>query len=977
MRESGPPLKLFLLGRFRVERTAQTICLPTRKVESLLAFLALHPEPHPREKIAALFWGDVTDAQAAGSLRKALTLLRQHLGGEILIADRKTIQRNPDLAWWCDAHEFQQQASEFLSAYPVDPGRVNIELYHGDLLEDWYDDWITFKRERYRALYLETLLQLTQAMRARSEYPRAIQLAQKVLTLDAANESAHQHLMFCYWAMGKRCEALQQYHACQRALNTELGVSPISETTALFERMRQTPAVSASATALMTNLPIPISSFVGRKQELADVKGLLHSAGTRLLTLTGTGGCGKTRLAIQSATDLVDAFNDGVWWVDFAPLLDTALVLPSVAKVWNLREEQNHSLLKVLANYLYSKQLLLVLDNCEHLLEACAQWVDELLKTCPTLKIMTTSRESLGLTGETIYRVPSLALPDGGRSSLAAMASCESVQLFAARAATINPHFTLHEQNGWAVARICQQLDGIPLAIELAAAWARVLTPDEILARLEDRFAWLTQGSRTALPRQQTLRATLDWSYDTLSAAEANLFRRLAVFVGGFTLKAAEQICAEEAHPSNIFGLLTRLIEKSLVAVTAHNDSACYLMLETIRHYADEKLLASGEDVPMRNRHANFFLALAEEAAPKLAGGEPEVWLARLGIEHDNLRAAIDWLTQYGDTEMALRLGGALWRFWERRGYLSEGLGQLTKLLSLPVTSLHPKTRLKALYAAGVMADAQGNYALARTLFEEHLAINRELQDHWGIASALNNLGIIALREQDYATARTLFMEVLDIWRKIKYQPNIALTLSNLGNVAHLQGDANTACTLYTESLDIFQKLGDRRGVALAHNHLGDVAREQRDWTEARARYETSLTILKSLGDQWGIARTLADLGDTTAEQNDFALARHLYEESIRIFGNLEDQRGIVHLLRSLAGLFVRQGHHQLALRLAGAAAALGETLGVRSQPEAELEHHLALARQTLGKDASQSEWERGAVMPVKQAIADALYKTD
>jgi len=408
---TSSPLRLSLLGTSRIERGAQMIHLPTRKIESLLAYLVLHPEPHPREKLAALLWGDVTDAQARGSLRKALTLLRKYLGSEILLADREAVQLNPGLSLWCDAREFHAQATGFLTSASADPSAVDIELYRGDLLADFYDDWIMPERERYRALYLETLLQLTQAKRSRSEYARAIELAQKILISDAANERAHQHLMFCYLATGKRSEALKQYKECERALEIELDVEPAPETTALFEWIQQTPSERKSPVALITNLPIPLSSFVGRKQEMTEIKRWLSR--TRLLTLTGAGGCGKTRLAIQVATDLVDSFKDGVWWVDLAPLSDAALVPQMAAKALGLRGEPNEPLMETLRRHLRPKQLLFVLDNCEHLVDACAQLAEGLLKACPALKIMITSREALGLIGETVWRVPSLPLPAG------------------------------------------------------------------------------------------------------------------------------------------------------------------------------------------------------------------------------------------------------------------------------------------------------------------------------------------------------------------------------------------------------------------------------------------------------------------------------------------------------------------------------------------------------------------------------------
>ncbi|MBI4758573.1 MAG: hypothetical protein HY783_06185 [Chloroflexi bacterium] len=561
------PLRLYLLGSFRIEREGQLIHLPTRKVESLLADLVLQPEKHSREKLAALFWGDVTDTQARCSLRKALTLLRKSLGDEILIADREAVQINPASPLWVDALEFKRISEES----EIENLESAIELYRGDLLSDFYDDWILPEQEHFRTLYLDMLLRLTQEMRSRSEYERAIAFAHQVLASDAADERAHQHLMFCYLAIGNRSAALQQYEECERVLQEELGVKPMPETTALYQWIKQVPLQPRVHAALLTNLPIPLSSFIGREREMAEVKQLLRSAKTRLLTFTGAGGCGKTRLAIQVAADLVDSFKEGVWWVELAGLMDATLLPQAVAKVLGVREVPNEPLSQVLASYLRGKQLLLVLDNCEHLVTACAQLAQVLLTASPGLKILITSREVLNITGEIAWRVPSLSLPDlRNLPPIPQLTQYEGVRLFVERAIAANPNFALIAQNAQAVAQVCIRLDGIPLAIELAVARVKYLSVQQIAARLDDRFNLLTVGSRTALPRHQTLRATLDWSYDLLTDAERVLFHRLSVFAGGFTLQAVEAVCADKdetnelamLQPTTLLDLLSRLVDK-------------------------------------------------------------------------------------------------------------------------------------------------------------------------------------------------------------------------------------------------------------------------------------------------------------------------------------------------------------------------------------------------------------------------------
>ncbi|HEX6269551.1 MAG TPA: BTAD domain-containing putative transcriptional regulator, partial [Anaerolineales bacterium] len=536
-------LRLYLFGQFRIERGKRPVRLPTRKLESLLSYLILHPDPHSREKLAALWWGDVSDSQARASLRNALAILRKQLGNQLLLADRKVVQLNPTYPLWADALVFQAQATQLLSAPSPEPGILDLDLYSGDFLTEFYDDWILAERERLHDLYVEALLRLTQQMRARSEYQRALEYAQQVLASDTANERAHQHLMFCYVALGDRSAALRQYEACLRALREELAVEPSPTTKSLHQWIQQAPIGKPSLEAAITNVPIPLTSFVGRQHELAEVKKLLGTA--RLLTLTGPGGSGKTRLANQVAIDLVDAFRDGVWWVDLAALMDETLVSRTVAKTLGVSEAWNQPLNGMLINFLRSRHLLLVLDNCEHLSAECARLAGRLLSACPHLTILATSREALGLTGEYVWYVSRLSIPDPERAFQAdQVMQYESARLFVERAVAVNPNFQLTEANALPVAQVCRRLDGMPLALELAAARVKVLPVQEMAARLDDRFGLLTGGSRTALPRHQTLRAAIDWSYDLLSEEERALFRRLSVFAGGWTLAAAEAVCA-------------------------------------------------------------------------------------------------------------------------------------------------------------------------------------------------------------------------------------------------------------------------------------------------------------------------------------------------------------------------------------------------------------------------------------------------
>jgi len=625
-------VQLYLLGPLRIEIDNQAIRLPRRKVEALLAYLALHPERHTRDGLATLFWGDTTDDKARHSLRTALATLRQHVGDTLLITDREHIQINPDFPLWTDLHELLavDEAADELDLTNPARLRATLALWQGELLTGFYEDWITAEREHYHLRLLKRLLDLTQALRARSEYVQAVEVAQKVLNFDPANEHAYQHLMFCYMAAGDRAAALRQYELCEAALARELDAPPLPETTALYHWIKRNNAEAPSTAAKITNLPIPPTSFIGRTQQMTAVKQLLNPSanGPRLLTLIGAGGSGKTRLAIQVATDLIDRFAHGVWWVELAALTDGEQVARAVAKALGVSEVRNESATQSVSNFLGDKQVLLVVDNCEHLIAPSAQLAAALLSGCPNLQILTTSRESLNIGGETLWPVPTLGLPAPQQIALTdLLLQHECIRLFFERASAVQPGFRLTLENAPAVVEICTRLDGIPLAIELAAARVKVLPVEQIAARLTStigaRFDLLTQGSRAVLPRHQTLRATIDWSYDLLDEAERRLFRQVAVFRAGFTLEALEQIVNFAASgglvaPSNrqwptvnLLNLLTQLVDKSLVIVEPQAGQNRYRLLETLREYALAQSTPA-ERAHMQQRHATCFLRLAE-----------------------------------------------------------------------------------------------------------------------------------------------------------------------------------------------------------------------------------------------------------------------------------------------------------------------------------------------------------------------------
>ncbi len=730
------------------------------------------------------------------------------------------------------------------------------------------------------------------------------------------------------------------------------------------------------------NLPIQATGFVGREREMLAVKERLKSS--RLLTLTGAGGCGKTRLSLQAAADLIDDYADGVWLIELAPLNDGELVLQAVAQALAVREEPGTLLLATLAKQLRGKQLLLVLDNCEHLVEACALLCEELIASCPGVRILASSREALRIPGEALYRVPSLSTPDPGQDfSPERLVAFEAVRLFLDRAAQVQPAFVMTAENAPALASICRRLDGIPLALELAAARVRAMPVEQIEQRLDQRFGLLTGGSRTALPRHQTLRALIDWSYDLLNEAEKALLCRLSVFSGGWTLEAAEQVCPDEwtsgrmdewtngppqtssirpfvhssIQPYDVLDLLTSLVDKSLVYYAAEGGAARYRLLETVRQYARDRLLEVGEGVTWRSRHLTCFLALAEEAAPHLTGADQQTWLERLDSEHENLRAAFEFAV--GDRpdlagpagagtsdqqpttyyEAGLRLAGALWRFWHVRGYLGEGRGWLSRALMAGPGRQHPEgateVRAKALSGAGWLAHTQGDFAAAQPLFEESLQIHRKLGDSRGIAVCLCNLGNVAYSVGDYAVARALYEESLAIQRELGDRWGISRWLNNLGAVAYAQGDFSAARALHTESLVIRRDLGDWQGIATSLNNLGVLAHEEGSHVAARALHEESLAIKRELGDRQGIALSLEGLA-------------------------------------SIAG----RGSPSRGAQLWGAAERLRESIGAPVPPNERLRYdrQVAAARSALGGDAAfDATWQEGRAMTLEEAIALAL----
>jgi predicted ATPase/Tfp pilus assembly protein PilF len=736
------------------------------------------------------------------------------------------------------------------------------------------------------------------------------------------------------------------------------------------------------------NLPLPLTRFIGRERETTEAERVL--AGTRLLTLAGPGGCGKTRLALQVATAVLPEYEDGVWLVELAALADGARVPQAAATVLGVRERAGQPMTTTLCEVLQARKLLLILDNCEHLIAACADLAQAILRACPQVRILATSREILDITGETVWRVPSLALPEpeafppDEETLPLAVTKFESVQLFLDRALLCQPAFAVTRENARTVAQVCRRLDGIPLAIELAAARVRVLSVEQIAARLDDRFRLLGAPHRGALPHQQTLRAAMDWSYDLLSEAERRLLGRLSVFAGGFTLEAAEEICAFGAAPgsrlhapgqersqpealepeepgSDVLDLLTGLVNKSLVlAEEEATGEPRYRLLETIRQYGAEKLAGTGEGERLRERHRDWYAELVEEADAGLGGSAQGEWARRLERERDNVRAGIRFSLEQaaaGDTAAwlpGLKLGAALARFWEIRGYWSEGREHLARLLALPGAEAEP-ARAKALHGAGILSFYQGDYGAATALLTECLAAPAAAADRNTRAAALNSLGIVALYQGDTAAARGYYEQSLALRRELGDRSGTASTLNNLGMVAQYQGDYPEARTLYGESLALRRELGDTGSVGASLNNLGNVAFLQGDYLAAAALYEESLAIKRTVGDRPGIAGTLDNLGLVAQCRGDAAGAERLHRESLALRRELGDRLGAAHSLHGLGGVARTLGNPAEARRQYEESLAIARELGDRQVTAATLCSLARLAAAEGDRDAARA----------------------
>jgi predicted ATPase/DNA-binding SARP family transcriptional activator len=1058
-----PQLVLYLFGTPRLERDGTRLEIHRRKVMALLIYLAVTGKSHLRDSLATMFWPDHDQGSARAALRRTLSELQKTLGEKLIRVEQDSLRLERTTDLWSDIDEFRSrlEAYRIHGHHPEDPCpdcllamTEALSLYQGDFLTGFtlrgnaeFDEWQILQTEILRRESIDALRWLVMGRTANGELSLAIDFARRWLVLDPIDEAAHRFLMQLYAWNGQRSEALHQYQECVCILKQELGVQPLDETAALYEHIRSqknlpTPVLSSppqksiSKPDTPNNLPVQLTSFIGRLADLEGVKEELSRPYVHLLTLTGPAGVGKTRLCLEVAAQLLDQYEDGVFFVNLAPIFDPALVGQTIAHVLGVRESGSKPLVESLKENLREKHLLLVLDNFEHLTKA-APLVTELLTAAPGVKVLVTSRTLLHIYGERLHPILPLPLPKSNRGAqLESVTQSDAVQLFAERARAVRSTFELAKENIQTIVEICTRLDGLPLAIELAAARVGRISPQAMLGEWKDvsgksSLQILTDGPRDLPDRHKTMRNAIAWSYNLLDANEQAAFRQAGVFVGGWTLDAAEKVIGESLFVSDypkltsssgspFARMLDSFVDTNLIKQSEVGTEIRFFMLETIREYALERLVECGEVDAVRCRHTDFFLALAEAARPHLFGSQQVFWVNRLEQEYDNLRAALIWAVDSRKVEIALRLGSALGKFWYIYGpnYWSEGRKWLEQALNLiQFDPLPLDVRANALNEAGVLAWVQIDYEHAILRFEECLALRKRLGDKTGIGSALGNLGLVAREQLNLVRARAYQEKCLALKRELGDRQGIATALSNLALVAADQGDIEYSISLYEESLIMNRELQNKTGLTLAlHNlggllvenrgdikrslilleeslelsqelgerfflipltlhHLGNLSLNQGDYEHVRSFFEQSLNLSRETDNKYGIGLALLDLGRLAHLEDEYVTAQEFYKQSIAVLYGIKGMVGTIWNLVSLADLACINRQPIRAATLLGASEKFCEITSshlpqVRHE---EYEHAISKARTQIDEAQFIQAWAKGREMSLDQAVEYAL----
>jgi len=996
-----PLFRVEMLGRLILWQGSREIHrFRTKKTSALLAYLAIYPQrSHPRESLTELFWPSSTLVAARTNLSVALNALRRQLEepgippGAVLFADRSHVRLNQ--------YTFTTDVAEFETLFhtaelePEQEKRIALQitaldLYHGDLLPGYYEGWILTERDRLRDTYVSMLRQVVKGYAETRQYERAIEYSHRMVQTDPLREGTYHNLMRLYLAVGRPEDALHQYKALENLLQTELQMVPSTFIRELAEQLRQSipsrvpstdPRVSESRREEATSdtwrstrnpapptlrLPFQFTRFFGREADLARLSQLLGND-TRLITLTGSGGTGKTRLSIEIAGRVKELFPGGLWFVPLAELDDPIRIGETIRDVLELPRQSHSPALEQVIAFLNALECpsLLILDNFEQIAAGGASGVWTLLNRVPSLRCLVTSRQPLSLPGERVIPVAPLQTPtmealSPPQSLLPThLLTYPSVALFVDRAQSARSEFQITPSNAKAIAAICAKLEGIPLAIELASARARVLSPSQMLERLSQRFELLATRGADKGERHRSLWAAIDWSYQLLPPYLQHFLARLSVFRGGWSLEAAEAICdlqvedraienrKSEVQNPMVLDYLAQLRGHSFVFAEESSTEIRFRMLETIREFAIEKLQASAETKTVQKMHQNWFLGLAEEAEAQLTGPEQGMWLQRLATEHDNLRAALQFTADAStlgaeqsavraSDDSALRLSGALCRFWEMHGHITEGRTLLAHALGSADARTPTSSAAKALNGAGMLALRQGDYPVAQELFEQALAINRTLKNRLWETLNLNNLGIVACEQADYISAKAF----------------------------------------YERALAISREIGNRAAEALNLGNLGIIALKQEHYPESRALHAQALTSYQDLGDRFGEAMALHNIGNTFCAQEDYRQARTLFGNALMIDRELEARYAMIHRFGAMAILAVAIRQPERAARLWGVEEALREELGapIPSNERPNYERYISIAHNAIGDAAAfDVAWKEGRSMSLSDAIEYAL----
>jgi len=1013
-------LVLQFLGLPQVHLDDKPIATDRRKAIALLAYLSVNDigyqrQSYSRESLSALFWPDYEQAKAFSNLRRTIWEVHQAIGEGWLIAERETVCLNSDAEIDLDVARFQGLLPE--SHSNNDPAlRIPLlveatKLYRnhfltGFSLKDAYlfNEWAYAESEELRHQLAEALTTLSEDYCTLGRADKAIPYARRLISLDPLNETAHRQLMEVYLQAGQHSAALKQYQACEQILRKELNLDPQMETRELYKKIRKKRGKLVETTeqaeiiASKHNLPRQLSTFIGREKERDEITNLI--AKNRLVTLVGVGGIGKTRLSLQVGENVLNNYPNGVWFVTLDALSDPALVPQTVASVFDIREGTDYPIVEILINALRKKTTLLILDNCEHVLDACAQLILNLLQNCPHLKIIATSRETLNIAGEATYSIPSLSIPEEDNISFEKLNAYESIQLFTERAALTHASFRLTNENIQSVVDVCRKLDGIPLAIELAAARVNIMQVEEILKQLQNSFALLSIDGRRIVSRQQTLQASMDWSWGLLSEAEQRFLWQLAVFAGGWTLGFAQGVC-----DGDVLSFTSALVKKSLIRVHQEiGHETRYRFHEIVRQYVHGKLVASEEDI--RTRHLHYFLQLSEEAEPALKGPAQIEWMARLNDERDNIRAALTWADQT-DIKAGLYISSRFGRFWESFDMREESYW-LSTFLQKPESHAYPRARAMALYSHLPVLNLLNQVDMWRSTAKECLELYRAFGDQsvevdillMRVGKISNDAQRMELIQQAlklaqasgdiWRQARTLHLvgwnysgdEQLAYWeraitlfRQVGDWRSLAQCLGNTGHFALLNSDLELAQKCLDEATLLNDQLKDKTAKADILYAYGQMAMISGEYDQAHIYLQEGLEIIEELGSRLSSLFARTQLAYLALREGNLTEARDIFTETAREFFNDKNEIGVVFNLEGIAGLWVAIGKPEIAAQLIGWADATREKISDRRPrlEQADVDKIIAACLAKMGEVAFSDAYDEGQKMTLDEAVAYAL----